>query len=108
MRFIYLCNNCRHQFEAETEAAICPRCSSKRTSRHAVIRREESPQQASNVRAHTPLIYREGKPGWKQFHSTELKTCLECGGSEFDFDRRKNEKTCRKCGNVVRVARPTQ
>ena len=85
---------------------ICPLCSSKRISRQDV--KEAAPAGPSGEKKfHMPMVYRDGKDGWKDFHSADLRQCLECGGVEFDFDRKKNEKTCKKCGNVVRVARPS-
>ncbi|MFH0834964.1 MAG: hypothetical protein V1881_01330 [Candidatus Micrarchaeota archaeon] len=100
------CLNCRARFE-DDEPEKCPRCSSGRLRRASV---QEPPKVAvpftekkSHVRS--SMVYGDTKDAWKSFHNQEVKTCLECGGAEFDMNWKKKERVCRKCGAVSRLAR---
>ena len=48
---------------------------------------------------------REGKEGWKEFHSSEIRACTDCGGAEFTYNWKHKEKTCVKCGSVYNLQR---
>lgn len=107
----YACENCSLQWEAE-DAVICPRCSSRKVGKAAFEKRkfaEEKPQLTEKrervAYSHQSFAARDGKEGWKDFHKSEIRACLECGGLEFDLNWKHKEKVCRKCGSVFPMQR---
>ncbi len=113
----YLCKNCNLRFDAD-DAVICPRCSSKNLERAFEKKKEFSgssqvteakpaggePKVAYSTNRHA---YSETKAGWASFHSSEMRACPDCGGAEFDFNWKRKEKTCKKCGSVFPLGRRT-
>lgn len=69
---------------------------------------ERSKQGAASP--HSPHKYfggpvMSGKPGWQEFHSSQIKACPDCGGADFDLNWKRKEKTCKKCGAVLALPR---
>jgi DNA-directed RNA polymerase subunit RPC12/RpoP len=101
----FLCSNCRFQFEGTEGTVICPRCSSKRI---AALKTAGAPIHSGEKKFHSPYVYRDGKDGWKDFHSSDIKQCTECGGTDFELNWKRKEKTCKNCGNVMPLPRRVQ
>jgi len=113
----YACKNCNLRFDAD-DAVICPRCSSKNLE-HAFDKKKEfsgsSPAAEAKPAAGEPKVaystnrhvYSETKAGWASFHSSEMRACPDCGTAEFDFNWKRKEKTCKKCGSVFPLGRRT-
>jgi len=107
----YVCKNCNLRFEAD-DAVICPRCSSKNLDKAFDKKKDgveaekqpEGPKVAYSTNRH---VYSETKAGWASFHSSEMRACPDCGGLEFDFNWKRKEKTCKKCGSVFPLGRRT-
>jgi len=99
----YRCSNCKLEFDAE-DVLNCPRCSSKNISRvfEKKIVQLEKKEEKKFI---SPAVIREGKEGWKSFHSQEVRVCSKCGGKDFDLDWRHKEKTCKKCGEIYSLPR---
>jgi len=110
----YLCKNCNLRFDAD-DAVICPRCSSKNLERAFEKKKafagqapEEKPPEGPKVAYSTNRhVYSETKAGWASFHNSEMRACPDCGSAEFDFNWKRKEKTCKKCGSVFPLGRRT-
>ncbi len=105
----YTCENCNLPFEAE-DALNCPRCSSRKIKR--VFEKKPAtitvPGTAAPERlaySHVNMAGREGKEGWKDFHKSDVKACIECGGLDFDLNWKHKEKVCKKCGAIFPLPR---
>ncbi|MEK6953873.1 MAG: hypothetical protein AABX01_02625 [Candidatus Micrarchaeota archaeon] len=55
--------------------------------------------------SHQSNIGRDGKEGWRDFHKSEVRVCQDCGGTEFDFNWKRKERSCKKCGSIYPLAR---
>lgn len=108
----YSCENCSLQWEAE-DAVICPRCSSRKVGRAFEKKKfaEDKPQFTERrervAYSHQSFAARDGKEGWKDFHKSEIRACMECGSTDFDLNWKHKEKVCRKCGSVFPMQRRT-
>ncbi len=107
----YECTNCNLKFDSD-DPQICPRCSSRKI-RRAFEKKKEGDKsfdkaKAKVVYSHQSFVGREGKEGWKDFHKSELRACVECGGTDFELNWKHKEKVCRKCGAILPLARRTQ
>lgn len=105
----FLCKNCNLSFEAD-DAVICPRCSSKDLEKKLEKWRKETDAKRTDdgkkiVYSTNRIAYSDTKEGWKASLSYEMKACPECGQAEFDFNWKRREKTCKKCGSVFPLAR---
>lgn len=103
----FLCKNCNLRFDAD-EAVICPRCSSKDVEKQLEKRKEGEERTFEGrkiVYSTNRVAYSDTKEGWKAFHGNQMTVCSDCGGSEFDFNWKRKEKICRKCGSVFPLAR---
>ncbi|MFH1750809.1 MAG: hypothetical protein ABH863_03970 [Candidatus Micrarchaeota archaeon] len=119
----YECENCKLQFETE-EPQICPRCSSRKIRR--AFEKKKFDEKAGSKGAgghstgpagsgahaggkvaysHQSFIGREGKEGWRDFHKSEVRQCADCGGTEFEFNWKRKERSCKKCGAIYPLAR---
>lgn len=102
----FVCSNCRLEFEGSDSTVICPRCSSKRIEKQGKGKQtEQGFKEEKNKGFRSPYVYRDGKEGWRDFHSQDTKTCPDCGGTDFDFNWKHKEKVCKKCGNVLPLPR---
>lgn len=104
----FLCKNCSLAFEADS-ALICPRCSAKSPEKTPDKRFEKDEERTfagdKIVYSTTHRVFSESKEGWMSFHQNELRVCTDCGGAEFEFNWKRKEKTCSKCGSVFPLAR---
>jgi RNA polymerase subunit RPABC4/transcription elongation factor Spt4 len=107
----YECENCKLQFDSE-DPQICPRCSSKKIRRAFDKKKfdNKTPGQVTHLgervaHSHQSIVGREGKEGWRDFHSTQTKGCFECGGIDFEFNWKHKEKICKKCGAIMPLPR---
>jgi DNA-directed RNA polymerase subunit RPC12/RpoP len=101
------CNSCKNVFESE-EVSPCPACSSKKVI--MVVNQQASAPEIEETKPvasalQEPKIIRDGKEGWKDFHQSDLKACLKCGGTEFEYNWKHKEKHCKKCGEIIRLPR---
>jgi hypothetical protein len=106
----YACENCSLHWAAE-EAVICPRCSSRKVApavekkKFGDAKTELTGNKERVAFSHQSFAARDGKEGWKDFHKSEVRACLECGGVEFDLNWKHKEKVCKKCGSVLPLQR---
>ena len=103
----FICSNCKLKFEA-AEAAVCPRCTSKRIGRlveKTVEKPAGSAAAAGKPHVYSSQILGESKDSWKSFHSQEVAACPECGGKEFELNWKHKEKICKKCGTILNLPR---
>lgn len=103
---IFECKNCRFRFQSE-EPKKCPRCDSEEVFNY-MSRSEQTDtnRSSSSTTSSTSHVIREGKDGWKDFHNnSKSSTCPECGGTEFDLNWKRKEKTCKKCGAILSLPR---
>ncbi|MEK6843320.1 MAG: hypothetical protein AABY04_02440 [Candidatus Micrarchaeota archaeon] len=101
------CENCKLQFDSE-EPQNCPRCSSRKIKRAFDKKKfDTKPIVAAGkpVYSHHSTIGREGKEGWRDFHSSQTKSCPECNGLEFEYNWKHKEKICKKCGSIMPLPR---
>ncbi len=113
---VFSCANCGFRFPSD-EQKNCPRCSSADVSEFkqvrserggvAVVREERQfPSAPGDAPARKPMVYREGKAGWQDFHTqTAVNECPKCGGKDFTLDYGKKEKVCKKCGEIYPLPR---
>ncbi|OIO26417.1 hypothetical protein AUJ14_01840 [Candidatus Micrarchaeota archaeon CG1_02_55_22] len=106
---VFRCSNCNFRFQAE-EADKCPRCSSIDVAAFGKdIAQDTNTPRTPGAPAPTgdkPRVFREGKAGWRDFHTQDSsRACPECGGAEFTLDYKRKEKTCKKCGAVLPLPR---
>ncbi|MBI4360206.1 TFIIB-type zinc ribbon-containing protein [Candidatus Micrarchaeota archaeon] len=103
------CKNCHLEFTADDFRRVeqCPRCNSKSLdkTRDPPKPVEEKKDDAPKVYGASGVIHGDTKAAWKSFHQSEQKLCPNCGGSEFLLDFKRKEKTCKKCGDVLPLAR---
>ena len=104
------CQNCRLVF-SDLEARACPRCNSTHLIRH-VKKSEGAEKQTDAVGPHsvqhtgsTQRIFGDTKDAWKSFHSSEVSSCPQCGGTRFSLDFKHKEKVCSNCGAVLSLRR---
>jgi DNA-directed RNA polymerase subunit RPC12/RpoP len=126
----YECENCKLQFETE-EPQNCPRCSSRKIRRayekkkfdgrsgssgsatsgptgsaHSAGSGHSGPSTGPKVAySHQSFIGREGKEGWRDFHKSEVRQCADCGSTEFEFNWKHKERSCKKCGAIYPLPR---
>ncbi len=111
---VFECRNCRFRFQAE-EASKCPRCDSTEVAEYAAGGHRRTAAATAPVAGSkageqpathpSPKIVREGKEGWMDFHNQQAASCPECGGTQFDLNWKRKEKTCAKCGAVLALPR---
>ena len=104
----FFCKNCKHSFYAEGKRS-CPRCSSldlyqtqedKPKDEAAAKPLEKKPYWSSQK-----YVEGDSKQTWKDFHKTETRQCMDCGGIEFKLDWKHKEKICLKCGAIMPLGR---
>ena len=103
------CVNCKLRFDADDDARIsqCPRCSSKKL-RFERAEVERKPFDQSRPRVYSSqgqVVHGDTKAAWQSFHSADVKACPKCGGTEFDMNFKRKEKTCKKCGEILNMPR---
>ena len=105
------CENCKLSFDAE-DPMNCPRCSSRKIKRSFEKKKfGEGDSSASSspkekvVFSHQSFSMRDGKDGWKAFHSSEVRSCPQCAGTDFEYNWKHKEKTCKKCGSIYPIQR---
>ena len=87
---VFSCSECNFRFQSD-ELKPCPRCGNEKTTEF-------------NTASDTRRVS-EGKEGWRDFHSNAIKTCPKCNGGDWDFNYKRKEKTCKKCGEVYPLPR---
>ncbi len=99
---IFECKSCRFRFQS-SESKKCPRCDSQEVFEYVSRSQTES---SNPTNPSTSKVIREGKEGWRDFHNnSQTSTCPECGGTNFDLNWKRKEKTCKKCGAVFSLPR---
>ena len=96
---VFECKNCRFRFQGEA-ASKCPRCDSTEVAEYAARGHGRPPAAADAGKpgerpdqSHPPRVVREGKEGWMDFHNQQASGCPECGGSQFELNWKRKEKT---------------
>ena len=105
----FSCDNCHNKFSAE-DASQCPRCNSK----HITLLKEKKEATEASAQPHNkpaqpssrgPIIMGDTKASWAAYHASEITACPDCGSTEFDFNWKRREKSCKKCGSVFGLKR---
>ena len=106
----FFCKNCKYSFFADGKRA-CPRCNSHNLYQTEddrkdkdEVKTEEEPKKKYSFGS-AKYVEGDSKSTWKDFHKRESRECPDCGGAEFDMDWKHKEKTCRKCGAILPLAR---
>lgn len=127
------CKNCRLEFKADDRSRVsrCPRCDSDRLDITRdplpVVPIENKPSDTQVGATPTtgaskpalgheaPKVYSSGgsvvygdtKDAWKSYHSnpTGGTGCPHCGGTAFEFNYKRKEKICKKCGEILPLPR---
>lgn len=127
------CKNCRLEFKADDRSRVsrCPRCDSDRLD----ITRDPLPDApiankpgdvqvgattagqtgAKPASSDSPkvystsgtVVYGDTKDAWKSYHSNPSggAGCPHCGGTSFEFNYKRKEKICKKCGEILPLPR---
>lgn len=105
----YECENCKLEFESE-DPLNCPRCSSRKIKKS--FPKKPFDDKAATEKRPGGVVFstrdlsgREGKEGWREFHSSEVKACSECGSVDFTLNWKHKEKVCNKCGSIFPLPR---
>ncbi len=99
----FSCKNCSLEFDAE-DTSQCPRCSSAKVYSLKRGKVEEKKEPKKFVYGSVPVT--DTKESWIKFHNTgDVQRCPVCEGIEFEFDWKRREKTCSKCGEILPLRR---
>lgn len=100
---VFSCANCGFRFEA-SESKKCPRCTSTEVSSFGKEENKGAEEKHSGAKSFGGPL-KTGKEGWKDFHSSDLTACPDCGSKEFERNWKRKEKTCSKCGAIMPLPR---
>ncbi len=103
----FTCKNCHLEFESE-DTGQCPRCSSANISTKKT--EEQTGEMQGEKKEPRKFVFgapvSDTKESWMKFHNVgAVQVCPGCGGKEFNFDWKKREKTCNKCGEIMPLRR---
>ncbi len=105
------CKNCKLEFTTDDSSKLtrCPRCSAGKDKLDLQRDPLEAPKTSADpkkvVYSSSGIVYGDTKEAWKSFHRVESKACPKCGGTDFERDFKRKEKTCKKCGEIYPLAR---
>lgn len=117
-----VCKRCSIEFEGENPNIACPRCSAREVVEKQLPKHKTTETTVSST-ATTSTAQPSGtaeprrfvfgapitdtKESWKKFHnqSGDVQQCPACGEKEFDFNWKRREKVCKKCGEIMGLKR---
>ncbi len=117
------CKNCRLEFKADDNSRVsrCARCDSDKleitrdpisdakpgasvVATSGAKPATDAPKVYSTGGA---MVYGDTKDAWKSYHSNPSGGlgCPHCGGTSFEFNYKRKEKICKKCGEILPLPR---
>ncbi len=117
------CKNCRLEFKTDDNSRVsrCSRCDSDKleftrdplpeTIPAATPAGTAKPGTESSPKVYSTsgaMVYGDTKDAWKSYHSNPgggASGCPHCGGSAFEFNYKRKEKICKKCGEILPLPR---
>lgn len=116
------CKNCRLEFKTDDNSRVsrCSRCDSdkleftrdplpeaKAGDGAVTAAKPASSDQPKIYSTSGAMIYGDTKDAWKSYHSNPAGGlgCPHCGGTAFEFNYKRKEKTCKKCGEILPLPR---
>jgi len=116
------CKNCRLEFKADDNSRVdrCPRCDSDKLEKtrepvEPKVENRPGDRQIGATGHEAPKVYSSGgsvvygdtKDAWKSYHSNPVggAGCPHCGGTSFEFNYKRKEKICKKCGEIMSLPR---
>ncbi|MFH0835889.1 MAG: hypothetical protein V1834_01890 [Candidatus Micrarchaeota archaeon] len=103
----FFCKNCKYSFYADGKRS-CPRCNSHNlfeTPDEREPKKEEAGKPEARKYSFGKYVEGDSKQTWKEFHKAEARACPDCSGTDFELDWKHKEKTCKKCGAILPLAR---